>query len=56
MTTGSATLTVNGQTQTKYVAPLINDGRTYLPARWVAEALGYSVGWDVANKIVVIYP
>ncbi len=56
MSIGSTTLTVNGQAQTMDVAPLINDGRTYLPARWVAEALGFSVDWDATNKIAVIYP
>jgi hypothetical protein len=35
---------------------VINNGRTYLPARDVANALGFSVDWDAANKIVVIYP
>ncbi len=56
MTIGSATLTVDGQAQTMDVAPVINNGRTYLPARDVANALGFSVAWDAANKIVVIYP
>ena len=56
MTIGSTTLTVDGQAQTMDVAPVINNGRTYLPARDVANALGFSVDWDAANKIVVIYP
>jgi hypothetical protein len=33
------------------VAPVIKEGRTYLPARYVAEALGYRVDWDGASKI-----
>jgi hypothetical protein len=53
---GSARLTVDGQAQTMDAAPVINNGRTYLPARWVAQAMGYDVDWDAANKIVVIYP
>ncbi len=56
MVIGSTTLTVNGQAQTMDVAPVINDGRTYLPARYVAKTLGYNVDWDATNKIVVIYP
>jgi hypothetical protein len=58
MTIGSTTLTVmNGQTSQMDVAPVINNGRTYLPARWVANALGYQVDWDVAtDKIVIIWP
>jgi hypothetical protein len=56
MNIGSTTLTVNGQASQMDVAPVIKDGRTYLPARWVANALGYSVDWNAANKIVVVYP
>jgi hypothetical protein len=56
MVIGSTALVVNGQTQTMDQAPVIQNGRTYLPARWVAEALGYNVNWDAANKIVIIYP
>jgi hypothetical protein len=55
MTIGSTTLTVDGQAQTMDVAPVINNGRTYLPARWVAQAMGYDVGWDATNQIVIIY-
>jgi len=32
----------------------IVDGRTYLPIRVVVEAFGYDVGWDAANKKVLI--
>jgi hypothetical protein len=56
MIIGSTTLTVDGQAQTMDVAPVINNGRTYLPARDVANALGFSVDWDAANEIVIIYP
>ena len=56
MTIGSATLTVNGQGQTMDVAPVIKDGRTYLPARWVANALGYQVDWNAQYQIVIIWP
>ena len=37
------------------VAPIIVEGRTYLPLRAVAELLGAEVGWDGANRIVSIY-
>jgi hypothetical protein len=56
MTIGSTTLAVNGQAQTMDVAPVINNGRTYLPARWVAEALGYQVDWNAQYQIVIIWP
>ncbi|HHW44846.1 MAG TPA: copper amine oxidase N-terminal domain-containing protein, partial [Desulfotomaculum sp.] len=51
---GNKTLLVNGQTKTMDVAPLIREGRTYLPARWVAEAFGYEVKWDEARRAVLV--
>ena len=56
MTIGFTDLTVNGQTFQMDVAPVIKDARTYLPARYVANALGYSVDWKAANQIVFIWP
>ena len=43
--------TLNGEIDTK---PVIKDGRTYLPARYIAEAFGYSVGWNSATQTVTI--
>jgi hypothetical protein len=36
------------------VAPLVRNGRTYLPARYVAEAFGRAVTWDQASQTVTI--
>lgn len=36
------------------VAPVIVNGRTYLPARFITELFGYQVGWDTGNKTVLI--
>lgn len=36
------------------VAPLYRNGRTYLPARWIAESLGYQVLWNEKSKTVTI--
>jgi len=36
------------------VAPLIKEGRVFLPARWIAEACGFSVQWDKATDSVMI--
>lgn len=33
---------------------VLEDGVTYLPVRAVAEALGLTVGWDQANKVVTL--
>ncbi len=45
---------VNGQLLTMDTAPLISGGRTLLPIRYVAEALGATVGWDGATQKVSI--
>jgi len=54
LTVGSTTITVNGEAQTMDVAPEITNGRTMLPARFVAEGLGYVVGWDASTQTVLI--
>lgn len=48
----------NGTQRDIDVAPLLKngEGRTYLPARYVAEALGYEVGWDEASQTVLCWP
>ncbi|MCS5694609.1 copper amine oxidase N-terminal domain-containing protein [Desulfofundulus thermocisternus] len=56
MKVGSRVLYVNGQAKQMDVAPLVRNGRTYLPARWVAEAFGYVVGWDEKARAVTVYP
>ncbi len=54
MTIGSKTITVNGEAKTMDVAPEITSSRTMLPARYVAEGLGYAVGWDPATGTVLV--
>jgi len=34
------------------VTPMINNGRVYLPFRYLAQALGYDVKWDENNRTV----
>lgn len=51
---GSTTITVNGEAQTMDVAPEISNDRTMLPARYVAEAFGFNVGWDATTQTVLI--
>lgn len=36
------------------VAPFIKDGRTMLPLRYIAEALGFKVDWDRATRTVTL--
>ncbi|WP_051273128.1 stalk domain-containing protein [Desulfotruncus alcoholivorax] len=46
---------VNNKTIAMDVAPLIKNGRYYLPARWVAEALDYHVRWSGPTQCVLVY-
>lgn len=59
MTIGKKEIVTNGQTKTIDVVPLLKSEpawRTYLPARFVAEGLGYQVDWDEATRTVICYP
>lgn len=49
------TVVVNGQLLELDVAPVISEGRTLLPLRAIAEALGAEVGYDNATKTVSIH-
>ncbi len=40
--------------ETMDVAPVIRDGRVYLPARYITELFGFQVRWDAANGAVLI--
>lgn len=56
LTIGNKTIKSDGQARQMDVAPVIRDARTFLPARFVAEALGYQVDWDAANQVVICWP
>ncbi len=51
---GSPVMRVNGKPVTMDVSPEITDGRTMLPARWVAETLGAAVEWDNITQQAII--
>jgi multiple sugar transport system substrate-binding protein len=51
---GEIQLVVNNKVVKPDVAPVIVDGRTMVPVRWVAEALGSTVGWDQATQTVTV--
>ena len=51
---GSQTATVDGQQQTIDVAPFIIGASTYVPLRFVSQALGATVNYDGTNRIVAI--
>ncbi len=55
MVIGDTTMYVNGVAFTMDVAPeLVDPGRTMLPVRYVAQALGCEVIWDEATQTVTI--
>lgn len=54
LTMGSPQITVNGIASTMDVAPYAKEGRTMLPARWVAEPLGATVTWDEENQQIML--
>jgi hypothetical protein len=54
LTIGSDTITVNSRQEKMDVAPFISQGRTYLPARYVAESLGCTVLWDAGTQTVTV--
>jgi hypothetical protein len=51
---GSTQATVNGETQNLDVAPFVVGASTYVPLRFVSQALGAGVNYDGANKIVAL--
>lgn len=53
-TIDSKNVYVSGDTKTLDVPPLIVDGRTLVPVRFVAESFGANVNWDEATRTVII--
>ncbi len=51
---GSTAATVDGQPQTLDVAPFIIGASTYVPLRFVSQALGASVNYDANNRVVAL--
>lgn len=54
LTVGRSTYLVNQQQKTMDAAPIVQDGRTLLPFRYVAEAIGAQVHWDAATEKVTL--
>jgi len=51
---GSTQATVDGNPQTIDVAPFIIGASTYVPLRFVSQALGATVDYDATNRVVAI--
>jgi len=54
LTIGSTSFTINGETQQMDVAPRLTGGRTLVPVRFIAEALGKCVDWLHPIRTVAI--
>lgn len=54
MAIGDRVIVVNGVSKFMDVAPEKVRDRTYLPARYIAEALGYAVSWDTGTQTISI--
>lgn len=54
LTIGSKNATINNENITLQVAPKIVDGRTLIPARFIAEAIGKTVTYDDSAKVIEI--
>ncbi|OCT12988.1 hypothetical protein A8709_21950 [Paenibacillus pectinilyticus] len=50
MKIGSGALTINGTTTWMDVAPFMKDGNTFIPLRYLGEAIGAEVTWDAATQ------
>ena len=54
LTIGEKEAMVDNKVVVSDVAPLIKEGRTYTPARFVAEQLGAKVTWNEAKQLVTV--
>lgn len=51
---GESDYSINGESGTMDTVPVIKEGRTMLPIRFVADALGAEVGWDKGERKVTV--
>lgn len=54
MTVNQTVAYVNNEAKALDAAPIIRNDRTMLPVRFVAEALGATVGWDAATSTATV--
>jgi sugar lactone lactonase YvrE len=53
---GSSVIATNGTSSLMDVTARIQDGRTYVPARYIAEAFGCSVAWNADDQTIIVTP
>ena len=51
---GSKIATVNGKSVTLDVAPVIQNGRTFVPVRFISETMGFKVEWNSNTRKITI--
>lgn len=56
LTVAKDEIIVNGKTKKIDAAPLLKDGRVYLPARFVAEVFDHRVTWNAVTQTVAVSP
>lgn len=54
MTIGSNRTLINGEATSGQVQPLVLDGRTLVPLRFVGEATGLNVAWDGVERTITM--
>ena len=54
LTIGKMEMSINGEIKTLDSAPLLKDSRTFVPIRFVSEALGATIDWEQATNTVYI--
>jgi peptidoglycan endopeptidase LytE len=52
--TGSTEANVNGKSIKTDVPPVLANGMTYVPLRFISESFGYMLQWDDANGVAII--
>jgi len=45
---------INGQQKSMDVKPIISNERTFLPAKYIADAFGYSSSWDATQNSIIL--
>ena len=55
MTLGDTAARVNGETVEMDIAPYAEEGRTYIPVRYMAEFFGQTVTWRLEKQLVDIW-
>lgn len=51
---GDPTIIINGQQSKMDVMPMVVNNRTFLPARFIAEAFGYTVSWNEISQTILL--